>query len=277
MCPEPKPFPQVRHTRRRREVNARRTDTPTDATNIVAKPKSDQCEVCVIRGFAIVDVLYLAVFIYAIVLGGDAYSPDVRVQTASLSLDHDVSSSRISTAGEVAFNLSISFFSPLFDNATEVSVFYRKELLSRTVTDSFPRDTGCSCPCDGTVRERTAKAVFPQSSADVGTRVSDKMAGDLNSSSPVVEFSFLANARGSLRKPGDPEDERRWFNMTIRCPGVKLEFDAKTRVGRMAGEPLECKVSTVVEYKAQYDDPPRRPRGWNDQGFYNQGFHTLRF
>ncbi|KAF7142986.1 hypothetical protein RHSIM_Rhsim05G0014200 [Rhododendron simsii] len=268
MCPEPKPFPDVRHTRRRREVNTRRIDTPTDATNIVAKPKSDPCEVCVIRGIAIYAVLNLAVLIYAIVLGGDAYSPDIRVQTAYLSLDHDVSSSRISTAGEVTFNLSITFFSPSFDNATEVSVFYRKELLSKTVTDSFPRDTACSCPCDGTVRERTAKAVFPRSSVDVGTRVSDKMAGDLNSSSPVVEFSFVVNARGSLRKPGDPEDERRGFNMTIRCPGVKLEFDAKTRVGMMAGQPPECKVSTTVEYKAQYDDPPKRSRDWDNLGSY---------
>lgn len=266
MCPEPKPFPHVRHTltRRRQEVNTRRTDTPTDATNIVAKPKSDPCEECVIRGFAIFAVLYLAVLIYAIFLGGDAYSPDIRVQTASLSLDHDVSSSRISTAGEVTFNLSITFYAPLFDNATEVSVFYRKELLSKTVTDTFPRDMACSCPCDGTVRARISRAVFPWSSADVGTRVSEKMAGDLNSSAPVVEFSFLANARGSLLLPG--EDERRGFNMTVQCPGVKLEFDANTMVGTMAGGPLECKVSTVVEYIARYDDPRPR-RDWGVEGF----------
>lgn len=107
-----------------------------------------------------------------------------------------------------------------------------------------------------------AKAVFPRSER----RVSDEIAGDLSSSKPVVEFLFLACARGSLRKPG--EDERRGFNMTIRCPGVKLRFDPKTRAGMMAGEPSECKVSTVVEYKAQYDDPPRR-NDWGDQGFYS--------
>lgn len=106
-----------------------------------------------------------------------------------------------------------------------------------------------------------AKAVFPRSE----TRVSDQIAGDLSSSKPVVEFSFLANARGSLRDPD--EDERRGFNMTIRCPGVKLRFDPKTRVGMMEGEPSECKVSTVVEYKARYDDLPRRD-DWGDQRFY---------
>ncbi|KAF7142999.1 hypothetical protein RHSIM_Rhsim05G0014100 [Rhododendron simsii] len=245
---ETKPFPNDAGTR-------------PDATNTVAKPYSDLYEKCVIRGFAIFAVLYLAALVYAIVLGGDPYSPEIRVQTAFLSLDHNLSSSRISTAGEITFNLSLTFFSPQFDNATEVLVFHRKELLATTVTDTFPRDTASS-PCNGTVREKMAKAVFPRSE----TRVSDDTAGDLSSSKPVVEFSFLANARGSLRIPA--EDERRGFNMTIRCPGVKLRFDPKTRAGMMAGEPSECKVSTEVEYKARYDDPPRRD-DWGNQGLYS--------
>ncbi|KAF7148259.1 hypothetical protein RHSIM_Rhsim03G0020000 [Rhododendron simsii] len=150
---------------------------------------------------------------------GDPYSPKIHVQSAFLSLNDDVSSAQISTLGEITFNVSKSSFSTLFHNNTKVSLFYRKQLLSTTVTDSFPHDKA--------VREKMAKAVFPRSSTNVKRWVSDKMAKDLNSSAPV-EFSFLTKAKGSLELPGE---ERRGFDMTIWCPGVKLEFDAKTRVG----------------------------------------------
>ncbi|KAF7148103.1 hypothetical protein RHSIM_Rhsim03G0020100 [Rhododendron simsii] len=49
-----------------------------------------------------------------------------------------------------------------------------------------------------------AKAIFPRSSANVKTWVSDKMAKDLNSSAPV-EFSVLANTKGIPQLPGEGE------------------------------------------------------------------------
>ncbi|KAG5555687.1 hypothetical protein RHGRI_006363 [Rhododendron griersonianum] len=62
-----------------------------------------------------------------------------------------------------------------------------------------------------------AKAIFPRSSANVKTQVSDKMAKDLNSSAPV-EFSFLANAKGSLQLLG--EDKRCGSESGLRNGGV---------------------------------------------------------
>lgn len=52
--------------------------------------------------------LDLVVFIYAIVLKGNTYSPKIQVHSASLSLDDAVSSSWITTIGEITFNVSIS-------------------------------------------------------------------------------------------------------------------------------------------------------------------------
>ncbi|KAI8562234.1 hypothetical protein RHMOL_Rhmol03G0018900 [Rhododendron molle] len=62
-----------------------------------------------------------------------------------------------------------------------------------------------------------SKVIFPQSSANVKTWVSDKMAKDLNSSA-LVEFSFLANAKGSLQLLG--EDKRRGSESGSRNGGV---------------------------------------------------------
>ncbi|KAI8562231.1 hypothetical protein RHMOL_Rhmol03G0018600 [Rhododendron molle] len=109
--------------------------------------------------------------------GGNPYSPKIHVHSASLSLDDTVSSFWISTIGEITFNVSISFFSPLFDNNTDISIFYGKKLLFTTITNSFTHDE--------VVREIMGKAIFPRSSANVKTWVSDKMAKDFNSSAPV--------------------------------------------------------------------------------------------
>ncbi|KAF7146889.1 hypothetical protein RHSIM_Rhsim03G0022700 [Rhododendron simsii] len=62
-----------------------------------------------------------------------------------------------------------------------------------------------------------AKAIFPRSSANIKTWVLDKMAKDLNSSAPV-EFSFLANAKGSLQLLG--EDEHRGSESGSRNGGL---------------------------------------------------------
>ncbi|KAG5555686.1 hypothetical protein RHGRI_006362 [Rhododendron griersonianum] len=164
--------------------------------------------------------------------GGNPYSPKIYVHSASLSLDDTVSSFWISTIGEITFNVTISFFSPLFDNNMDISNFYGKKLLSTTVTNSFPHDE--------VVREKMGKAIFPRSSANVKTWVSDKIAKDFNSSAPV-EFLFPLNAKGNLQLPG--EDERR-------------------------GSELGSRRTSWISIKARYDDPPKRD--WGDEAYYRQ-------
>ncbi|KAI8562235.1 hypothetical protein RHMOL_Rhmol03G0019000 [Rhododendron molle] len=82
------------------------------------------------------------------------------------------------------------------------------------------------------------KAIFPRSSTNVKTRVSDKMAKDFNLSAPV-EFLFPANAKGSLQLQG--EDERR-------------------------GSELGSRRTSWISIKARYDDPPKRD--WGDEAYY---------
>ncbi|XP_058186819.1 uncharacterized protein LOC131303802 [Rhododendron vialii] len=82
------------------------------------------------------------------------------------------------------------------------------------------------------------KAIFPWSSANVKTWVSDKMAKDFNSSAPV-ESLFPANAMGSLQLPR--EDERR-------------------------GSELGSRRTSWISIKARYDDPPKRD--WGDEAYY---------
>ncbi|KAG5555688.1 hypothetical protein RHGRI_006364 [Rhododendron griersonianum] len=82
------------------------------------------------------------------------------------------------------------------------------------------------------------KAIFPRSSANVKTWVSDKMAEDFNLSAPV-EFLFPANAKGSLQLQGEDE----------RC-----------------GSELGSRRTSWISIKARYDDPPKRY--WGDEAYY---------
>ncbi|KAI8562232.1 hypothetical protein RHMOL_Rhmol03G0018700 [Rhododendron molle] len=93
--------------------------------------KRQECRVDVDFGLVVKFFgLDYVVFICVIILGGNPYGPKIHVHSTSLSLDDAVSSSWIAIIGEITFNLSISFFPPMFDNNTDVSIFYGKKLLS---------------------------------------------------------------------------------------------------------------------------------------------------
>ncbi|XP_058205097.1 uncharacterized protein LOC131319018 isoform X2 [Rhododendron vialii] len=107
-----------------------------------------------------------------------------------------------------------------------------------TGKSSFPRRSPTLFLTMRQSEKKMAEAIFPRSSANVKTWVSDKMAKDFNSSAPV-ESLFPANAKGSLQLPR--EDERR-------------------------GSELGSKRTSWISIKARYDDPPKRD--WGDEAYY---------